>query len=61
MSGIPLLVVEDSEVFIYFLDHDTTFPHTVVQFSLSEMTSEQKKAYSLLLKKLHEAGFATFG
>jgi hypothetical protein len=56
--GLPSLVVEDYDAFIYFLMHGGTWPHAPISFGLENLTQEQRQAYLLLLDRYFDAGFA---
>ena len=54
--GLPSFVVEDYNTFLYFLIHNSTFPHPLMEYSVERRSGEQRKIYLLLLEKYFEAG-----
>ena len=56
-TGIPLLVFEEYETFLYFIMHGSTYPMPQTQFNLSEMSAEQRDAHLHLLRLYLGAGF----
>ncbi len=59
--GLPSILVEDHDSFIYFLMHGALPPDTSTGFNLEDFDYEKRKMYLRLLSKYFEAGFSDPG
>ncbi|PQV63869.1 hypothetical protein B1R32_10876 [Abditibacterium utsteinense] len=59
--GLPSLVIEDYDAFIYLLMHGALWPNAPVEFDVDKLDKEKRWLYLLLLDRYFEAGLINPG